>query len=80
MKYIAASLWGSVETAAAGEAHPIWFENCPQTDVNGNINGAIELREDCFFCGGFVQNGSGFFMRGGDAFYGSLGRLYGDCG
>jgi hypothetical protein len=115
MKYNAGSLWGSLETSAAGEAHPIWFEIRPQTDVNGNINGATELQEDCFFCGGFVQsgsayfatlqpdpegnatmvynysendefpgtaytarkvdycclmNGSGFFIRGGDAFYG----------
>src|SRR5579864_2219632 len=61
VKYNAGSLFGSFETAAAGEAHPIWFEIRPQTDVNGNINGATELQEDCFFCGGFVQNGSAFF-------------------
>ncbi len=61
VKYNAGSIFGSLETAAAGEAHPIWFEVRPQTDVNGNINGAIELQEDCFFCGGFVQNGSAYF-------------------
>jgi hypothetical protein len=61
VKYNAGSLFGSLETAAAGEAHPIWFEVHPTTDVNGNINGATELQEDCFFCGGFVKNGSAYF-------------------
>ena len=61
LKYNAGSLFGSFETAAAGEAHPIWFEIRPQTDVNGNITNATELQEDCFFCGGFVKNGSAYF-------------------
>ena len=61
VKYNAGSLFGSLETAAAGEAHPIWFEVHPTTDVNGNISGATELQEDCFFCGGFVSNGSAYF-------------------
>jgi hypothetical protein len=61
VKYNAGSLFGSFETAAAGQAHPIWFEIRPKTDVNGNITDATELQEDCFFCGGFVQNGSAYF-------------------
>ncbi len=61
VKYNAGSLFGSFETSAAGEAHPIWFEVRPATDINGNLTGATELQEDCFFCGGFVKNGSAYF-------------------
>lgn len=61
VKYNAGSLFGSFETSAAGEAHPIWFEVRPAMDISWNLTGGTELQEDCFFCGGFVKNGSAYF-------------------
>jgi len=63
VKYHAGSLWGALETGVPNVAggHVLWFEIVPQLDINANITGALNRREDCFFCGGQGTNGSSFF-------------------
>lgn len=63
VKYHAGSLWGALETGVPNVAggHVLWFEIVPQLDINANITGAFDRREDCFFCGGQGANGSSFF-------------------
>jgi hypothetical protein len=74
--YSAGELYGALETSTLGTAEnsPIWFELHPILNDNDNthctgsyagrcsqIVGLEERNEDCFFCGGWRSNGSGFF-------------------
>src|SRR5580704_6835262 len=63
IKYNAGSLWGSLNTGVpnVAGAHAIWFEIHPILDANGNITGAEERQEDCFFCGGQGASGSSYY-------------------
>jgi len=65
VKYHAAHLFGSFNTGVASTspavAGPIWFDLHPVTDNNGQLTAVEEFQEDCFFCGGWVDNGSAFY-------------------
>jgi len=64
VKYHAGELFGSLNTGVAvspAVAGPIWFELHPVTENNGQLSGLEERQEDCFYCGGWVNNGSAWF-------------------
>jgi hypothetical protein len=63
MYYHAGHLFGSFETGvpAVAGAHPVWFDYHPLLNTSGDITGAEERQEDCFFCGGQGAAGSAYF-------------------
>ena len=65
IKYHAGHLFGSFNTGVSGSspavAGPIWFDVHPITDNNGQLTAVEERQEDCFFCGGWVNNGSAYY-------------------
>jgi hypothetical protein len=65
VKYHAGELFGSFNTGVSGSnpavAGPIWFEVHPIIDNNGQLTKVEERQEDCFECGGWVDNGSAYY-------------------
>lgn len=65
VNYHAGELFGSLNTGVAvspAVAGPIWFDVHPVMNNNTSvITSAEERQEDCFYCGGWVNNGSAWF-------------------
>jgi len=64
IKYHAGHLFGSFNTGVTHTpalAGPIWFDLHPITDNNGQLTAVEEPQEDCFYCGGWVDNGSAYY-------------------
>lgn len=64
VKYHAGHLFGSFNTGVAvspAVAGPIWFDLHPVTDNNSQLTAVEERQEDCFLCGGWVNNGSAYY-------------------
>jgi hypothetical protein len=65
VKYHAGELFGALETGVSGTpstAGPIWFVVHPvENGTNSVITGVEERHEDCYNCGGWVNNGSAFY-------------------
>ena len=64
IKYHAGHLFGSFNTGVSHNpavTGPIWFDLHPITDNNGQLTAVEERQEDCFLCGGWVDNGSAYY-------------------